>query len=61
MSNISNFYGFSNDTAFKNQMNKKMSGGRTMYSPPSSVGRINGVHFNVGYKASMRPLLHWEQ
>jgi hypothetical protein len=34
---IWNFYGFSTEKSFKNQMNKKMSGGETMYSPPSRM------------------------
>jgi hypothetical protein len=53
MSGIANFYGFTTNTVFKNQMNKKMSGGQTMYSPPSSIGRINHVHFNVGNRVNM--------
>ncbi len=48
------FYGYKSMSAFKNNMNKKMSGGNNMYAPPSTIGRRLHKTFNVGNRALMR-------
>ena len=51
---IYNFYGFANMNKFQTSMNKKMSGGNTMYAPPSLVGQRENKNFNIGHKTLMR-------
>jgi hypothetical protein len=48
------FYGFSSMENFQKSMNKKMSGGQTMYAPPALIGRRENKNFNIGFKSLMR-------
>ena len=52
-SHIYSLFGFSNSSSFKKGMNLKMTGGNSMFSPPSTIGRRLHYSFNIGNRAMM--------